>query len=84
MQRMISHNPPLPACANGHAARHMHDQRAAHAGGGHFIECACRQTQRHPSLDAALPEWQRLNGFVATPHRARVVDLRAGGAGRAR
>lgn len=60
-QRQISHDFDLPTCTEGHAARHMLDQRGRSAGGGHFIECACRQTVRHDEFDPALTEWCRLN-----------------------
>ena len=61
-QRQITHAPgTLPACANGHAAHHIHDLRAASAGGGHSLECECRRTARHPDLDRALVEWMRMN-----------------------
>lgn len=61
-QRQITHPAgTLPACAAGHAARHIHDMRCASAGGGHFLECECRRTARHAEIDAALGEWKRLN-----------------------
>lgn len=75
MQRMINHAEPLPMCGRGHAARHMHDLRAERAGGGHFIECACCHTGRHPTYLAALADWHRMHGHQAPP-RARVVQLR--------
>lgn len=62
MQRMIPTATPLPPCPAGHPARHMHDLRRASAGGGHFIECACRQTAKHPELADALAEWCRSGG----------------------
>jgi hypothetical protein len=79
MQRMIPHPQPLPRCADGHPARHMHDQRGRHCGGGHFIECACRHSQRFDSFDQALGNWRQVNGSVATPVRSRVLPLRAPG-----
>lgn len=60
-QRQISHQVTLPACVNGHAARHMHDLRAASAGGGHVLECECRQTAKHASVGDALQQWRRIN-----------------------
>lgn len=61
-QRQITHTPgTLPACANGHAAHHIHDLRGAAAGGGHSLECECRRTARHPDLERALIEWMRMN-----------------------
>lgn len=75
MQRMINHPEPLPRCAAGHAARHMNDLRALHCGGGHFIECACSHTPRHPTYVAAMADWRRMHGHQAPP-RARVLQLR--------
>jgi len=60
-QRHISHPEPLPACAAGHSARHIHDLRGPAAGGGHFVECKCRMTSKHAEPDAALSEWRRIN-----------------------
>jgi hypothetical protein len=65
-QRQITHMIPVPGCEAGHPARHMLDHRGSHAGGGHFIECRCRQTMRHGDADAALADWCRLNHF---PHQ---------------
>lgn len=69
-QRHISHSEPLPACAAGHSARHIHDQRGLAAGGGHFVECRCRATSKHAEPDAALAEWRRVN---RAPRSARKV-----------
>lgn len=60
-QRHISHPEPLPACAAGHSARHIHDLRRISAGGGHFVECKCRMTSKHAEPDAAISEWRRIN-----------------------
>jgi len=60
-QRHISHPDPLPACAAGHSARHIHDLRGPAAGGGHLVECRCRATSKHAEPDAALAEWRRIN-----------------------
>lgn len=60
-QRHISHPEPLPACAAGHSARHIHDMRSIAAGGGHFIECRCRATGKHAEPETALAEWRRIN-----------------------
>nr|WP_228738567.1 hypothetical protein [Xanthomonas euvesicatoria] len=49
----------MPPCTNGHLARHMLDARRHEAGGGHFIECACGRTQKHPSFELAMTEWRR-------------------------
>jgi len=56
-QRQISHADKLPACKRGHSARHIHDCRRPTAGGGHFIECACGSTSKHPEYDDAMREW---------------------------
>ncbi|MHC9012140.1 hypothetical protein ACYX79_11005 [Stenotrophomonas rhizophila] len=66
-QRHISHPEPLPVCAAGHSARHIHDLRRISAGGGHFVECRCRATRKHADADTAIAEWRRLN----RPARAR-------------
>lgn len=79
MHRMIPHDEPLPRCSNGHAARHIVDQRGPTRGGGHFIECACRHTQRFPEFDQALGNWRQVNGFTTTSTRPRVLPLRAVG-----
>lgn len=60
-QRHISHPEPLPDCAAGHSARHIHDLRSISAGGGHFIECRCRATRKHADADTAIAEWRRVN-----------------------
>lgn len=62
MQRMISHATPLPACRAGHAARHIHDCRGLHSGGGHLVECACSSTRKHGEFDEALVEWCAVHG----------------------
>lgn len=65
MQRMIPHLRPLPTCRAGHRARHIHDRRGPNAGGGHFVECACRQGARFPQFSAALADWCAINGHDA-------------------
>lgn len=60
-QRHISHPEPLPDCAAGHSARHIHDLRSIAAGGGHFVECRCRATRKHADTDTAIAEWTRIN-----------------------
>ena len=60
-QRQISHQVTLPTCINGHTARHMHDQRAASAGGGHLLECECRQTPKYVCVGDALQQWRQIN-----------------------
>ncbi|OWB25488.1 hypothetical protein [Xanthomonas oryzae] len=72
-QRHVDHNTPLPGCRNGHAARHIIDLRRLQAGGGHFVECACGRTQKHPSFELAIAEWRRGNGIRA-PSQLRPAD----------
>ena len=60
-QKQISHAGELPDCAAGHSARHIHDLRGLAAGGGHFVECRCQATQRHPDAAQALDQWRRIN-----------------------
>jgi len=88
-QRQVDHDSPLPRCRNAHKARHMLDVRRAAAGGGHFVECACGRTQKHPSYALALREWIRINGTSAPliPHgvESNVVQMGlglTGGSGR--
>ncbi|MBN8791735.1 MAG: hypothetical protein J0I01_05850 [Stenotrophomonas nitritireducens] len=71
MQRMISHDIPLPACSAGHPARHMHDTRCSTADGGHYIECKCSHTSRHENYDGALREWRQMHGAPTPPAAAR-------------
>lgn len=61
-QRQIAAPWPMPSCRAGHTARLMEDRRRADAGGGHFIECQCGRTHKHPSAHLALQEWTRLYG----------------------
>lgn len=81
-QRQVDHPNSLPLCRNGHAARHMLDARCTQAGGGHFVECACGRTQKHPTYAQALREWVRVNGTTAQliPHTAEsnVVQMGLG------
>ena len=89
-QRHISHPEPLPACAAGHSARHIHDLRSISAGGGHFVECRCRATGKHVEPDAALAEWRRVNRparsarkvmpAIAAPGADNIVQLDFGAA----
>ncbi|PWB27728.1 hypothetical protein DCO49_06850 [Stenotrophomonas sp. SPM] len=60
-QKHISHPEGLPNCAAGHRARHIHDLRGPAAGGGHFVECACRATSKSQDPEKALAEWRRIN-----------------------
>lgn len=60
-QRQVAHQVSLPPCAQGHAARHVHDLRRPEAGGGHFIECECRQTPKCTGVGVAFSEWRILN-----------------------
>lgn len=61
----ISHAEPLPRCKHNHIARHMHDRRGVDRGGGHFIECRCGQTKKHPAFEPALLEWRRMHRIRA-------------------
>ena len=70
MQRMISHDAPLPTCSKGHRARHIEDLRQASAGGGHCVECACSHTARHADFARALAEWEQMHRKPA-PRRVR-------------
>lgn len=84
-QRHISHPEPLPDCAAGHSARHIHDLRSIAAGGGHFVECRCRATSKRAEADQALTEWRRINRparsarkvipMIASPGADNVVQL---------
>lgn len=60
-QHHISHPEGLPACKEGHSARHIHDRRGAAAGGGHFVECCCSRTRKHADPAVAVAEWRRIN-----------------------
>jgi hypothetical protein len=73
-QRHISHPEPLPDCAAGHSARHIHDLRSIAAGGGHFVECRCRATRKHADADTAIAEWKRVN---RPPRAARKTEAPA-------
>lgn len=83
-QRHISHPEGLPACADGHGARHMLDLRGPSSGGGHFVECRCRATRKHADPDAAMAEWRRINRparaarkpAAAEPAPDNVIQLR--------
>ncbi|HVJ37029.1 MAG TPA: hypothetical protein VM687_04410 [Stenotrophomonas sp.] len=78
-QRQVDHDTPLPACRNGHKARHMLDGRRPEAGGGHFVECACGRTQKHATFADAMIEWRRGNGIRAArqprPSATNVVQM---------
>ncbi len=76
----VSHTEPLPACRNGHPARHIHDQRRLESNGGHFIECRCCNSGRHATYEDALQDWRRRNGrrgprLQAPAEPANVVQL---------
>lgn len=62
MQRMITHDQPLPVCKAGHYPRHIHDARRLSAGGGHLVECPCSTTGKHAEFDDAMSEWCRSQG----------------------
>lgn len=61
-QHQVSHSEALPACRDGHPARHIHDHRRLEAGGGHFIECRCCNSGRHATFEEALQDWRRRVG----------------------
>lgn len=56
---------PLPACPDRHAARYIHDLRREGAGGGHFIECRCSRTSKHPTFDLAWAHWHKQHALQA-------------------
>lgn len=60
-------NPPrqLPACPNGHPARYIVDCRRIEARGGHFIECRCSRTTKHPTFDLAWAHWHKQHALQA-------------------
>jgi hypothetical protein len=62
----------LPACPCGHSPKHIHDRRAAHSNGGHFLECCpCdRRTPRSASLAGAVDDWCRITGAARPGQRA--------------
>ena len=72
-QRQVDHATPLPACRQGHPARHILDCRRASAGGGHFVECSCSVTSKHADFEAALQDWKRQNR-IRTPRKPRAID----------
>lgn len=76
MQREIRHPEGLPPCRHGHRSRHIHDLRAAHAGGGHFLECPCTQTMKFPEFDQALRDWQLIHPTPPSRTLAVVDDPR--------
>ncbi len=79
---------PLPACPNGHPARYILDCRRLEARGGHFIECRCSTTAKHPTFDLAWAHWHKQHALqavqppAATPVPAPQLQLRlVGGTG---
>lgn len=56
---------PLPACPNGHPARYIIDCRRIEARGGHFIECRCSRTAKHPTFDLAWAHWHKQHALQA-------------------
>lgn len=79
---------PLPACPNGHPARYILDCRRLEARGGHFIECRCSTTAKHPTFDLAWAHWHKQHALqavqppAATPAPAPQLQLRlVGGTG---
>lgn len=79
---------PLPTCPNGHSARYILDCRRLEARGGHFIECRCSRTAKHPTFDLAWAHWHKQHALqavqpsAATPVPAPQLQLRlVGGTG---
>lgn len=62
-QRMVTPSRALPKCPEGHTARYMLDLRREGAGGGHFIECRCSTTAKHPTFDLAWANWHKQHGL---------------------
>jgi len=62
-QRQLDPPRPLPACPEGHRARHIFDCRRLEARGGHFIECACSRTSKHATFDLAWAHWHKHHGL---------------------
>lgn len=54
---------PLPPCPNGHRSRYIIDCRRIEARGGHFIECRCSRTAKHPTFDLAWAHWHKMHGL---------------------
>jgi len=71
-QQQMQPNRPTPACPAGHTARYIVDGRRIEARGGHFIECRCSRTAKHPSFDLAWAHWHKLHGLqpACAPLRA--------------
>jgi len=72
-QRQLDPPRPIPACPEGHRARHMFDCRRLEARGGHFIECACTRTGKHASFDVAWAHWHKQLGLHAKVEDDRPV-----------
>jgi len=63
----------LPACPSGHPARYILDCRRLGARGGHFIECRCSATAKHPSFDLAWAHWHKQHGLQPVDSSAPTV-----------
>ncbi len=80
---------PLPTCPNGHPARYILDCRRLEARGGHFIECRCSRTMKHPTFDLAWAHWHKQHGLQPTaavleePLPSNVLQMKLFAAGRA-
>lgn len=77
-QEHISHPEGLPPCAAGHGARHIVDKRRASAGGGHFVECRCTSTTKHPDAASALASWLRMNRPARSARKVSVTPCDIG------
>ncbi|WP_236509314.1 hypothetical protein [Stenotrophomonas sp. PA-6-5C] len=67
----------------------MLDGRRLEAKGGHFIECRCSRTTKHPSFDLAWASWHKQHGLhpiavvadEARPNNVVQIPLFAGSRG---
>lgn len=79
----------LPKCSNGHTARYIFDCRRIEARGGHFIECRCSATAKHPTFDLAWAHWHKQHGLhtaaaaAEEPLASNVLQMKLFAAGRA-
>lgn len=79
----------IAACPSGHPVRYIHDLRREGSGGGHFIECRCSATAKHPTFDLAWAHWHKQHGLHAAaaaaeePLASNVLQMKLFAAGRA-
>ncbi len=62
-QHQVERLPDELACAKGHVARLMLDDRRPTAGGGHFVQCPCAITQKRAEAAEAVADWRRMHGI---------------------